>query len=210
MPQVKVFQNYLDYIMHGDYVGAWNLLTPDRQSRFESLDNLIYTYCLTNSFDIRYVIPLDNDSFYVFLSFNDAVDMSEMMNTKAFLEFVPIVSNDQEAGIASVFQDGRVSEEMFEFIKKRFIIEDETIVRQQIDSFLSHRSMTELVASDWRTPILIAQSLNLKPKDRKDCKFSVNYPENHLIIQYVSVKKFNNGEWKLDDIHTEAISSWKH
>ena len=207
IPQVQVYQRFLNYVQGNQLDSAWTLLTADRQGRFGGRDNIDYDYFLTNRYNVKYIMPESQDKFFFFLEFTDAVDQSEVKSTKAFLESVPIVSNGQEAGVVGVLQQGRVSEEMFEFIKKRFIIEDETIVRQQIDSFLSHRTMTELVASDWRTPILIAKSLNLKPKDRKDCKVSVNYPQNHMIIQSVVMQE-DGEDWKIQDIHTETISRW--
>ena len=48
IPQVQVYQRFLNYVQGNQLDSAWTLLTADRQGRFGGRDNIDYDYFLTN------------------------------------------------------------------------------------------------------------------------------------------------------------------
>ena len=211
LPYVKAYTEFLHKIETKSFDEVWDMMSPELRGVFRNKENVEYSYYLTNSYKIKYIIPIADKQFYAFVDFDDLVEKGkEDREIRTFLESAQIVSTKSgsvtKMGVEDYFNQGYLTQEVYEFLSSRFEIPDEAKVKTGIDSLMRRMSMTDYVTHDWRTPIIVAQKLGLKPKGGEGV--NVENKESHQMVQKVHMEKYDN-EWKVKEMHTELLSRWK-
>lgn len=197
IPYVQAFKEYLSYIVKKDTAQIWRHMSEEFQKSFGSTNNLVYSYYLTNKYNIKFVIPIKDNCFYVYLHFDDNVITDEIIDIKKYVNTHICELNDSAKN--------NLSEEIYRYLDRRFVIEDKEFVMAKIQDHLSKMTMKEYVIQDWRLPIHIAADLQLPTKtlDRK----KVDRLQGHDMICEVEME-FDSDLWKVKKFEMLAISRW--
>lgn len=200
LPHVASFLDYLKCIENKDVVRIWDYLTEGQKREFTNKQTILYSYYLTNKYEIIYIMPKDETSFFVFLKFEDCVTDLEINNLKmAHNTIINKVVKEDDTII-----DGLVKE-MYVFLDNRFIINNEIEVKNNIQNYIRNMTVKNFVANDWRFPMWIAKGMNLEPKEYYVDE--INNLQYHYIVSEVVMCK-ENDIWKVDKFKTIAISRW--
>ena len=199
LPSVQAFQEYLSYIVKKDTVQIWNHMSQTYQKSFGSPYKLLYSYYLTKEYQINYIIPISDDHFYAFMRFEDDVISEEVMNIKSY-------ANNSLHNLAKDTIRKNLSDEVFKFINRRFLIDDPDSVKSNISDYISNMTLNDYVTQDWRFPIHIATALHLPPKKLERNK--QNLSQGHEMVCEVEME-FDENVWKVKKFETIAISRWK-
>lgn len=198
IPSIQAFQDYLSYIENKDTAQIWEHMSQGYRNSFGTPKNLLYSYYLTDNYNVKFIVPINENKFFVYMRFEDDVIKNEIINIKKFIN-TPINSiNDSMLNV--------LYKEIYRYIDRRFVIEDEDFVKDRIKEHVSKKTMHEFVAQDWRLPIHIATELQLplKSLDRK----VVDYKQGHDMICEVEMES-DNDIWKVKKFEMIAISRWK-
>ncbi len=199
IPYIQSFFKYLTSIENKDESQIWNHMTHDLQNSYGHPRNLKYAYYLTNNYDVKYIIPISENHFYVFLRFEDDVVGKEVENIKSY-------SDTKLANLISDSLPSALQAEVYQFIDNRFVIDNSNQVQNEISNHLNKMTMKEFVNQDWRFPLNIASKLQLAPKPlNSNC---YNYRQGHYMISEVIMEN-ENDIWKVKKFETIAISRWK-
>lgn len=202
LPYVKAFCEHLHYIEGKDTANLWNYMSNGKK-RFWANDkmNMLYSYFLTYNYDVRYIIPIEDNHFYVFMDFTDDVDIEEVTELKKFS--TTCMDDVIKYGIPNELVD-----EIYAFISNRFTVTpicSIDSVKNYIRHYLNNMSMKTLVTQDWRFPVLIAAKLNLPPNQKSNIRYTSKM--KHTMIAEVHLFK-ENEQWIVDKFETIAISRW--
>lgn len=199
LPYIQSFFEYLTFIENKDTLQIWNHMTHDYQNSFGYSGNLKYAYYLTNNYDVKYIIPISENHFYVFLRFEDDVIGKEVENIKKY-------NNTQITKLNTDSFPPALQTEIYQFIENRFIVDNPDEVRNEIGRHLSKMTIRDFVTQDWRFPLNIASKLHLAPRHlNRSC---YDYRQGHDMISEVIMEK-EDGMWKVKKFETIAISRWK-
>ena len=202
LPSVESFLNYLHIIETKDTSEMWNHMTLDHQRACGSKENLFYWYYLTSSYDVKYVIPISEDHFYVFLRYEDDVMGDEVSNIKQFTNSKKLSELIKCDTLPSV-----VLSEIYDFLDSRFEIKDTNQVKQEIINHVSSMTMQKMVTQDWRFPMYIADKLKLKPKQERD-RNHIDQKQGHYLVSEVMMEE-EGDVWKVKKMGTIAMSRWR-
>lgn len=198
MPAVHSFEEYLHYIERKDTARMWNLCTFSWQRHFMNAGNMLYQFYLTSKYEVKYIIPKSDNSFYVYLRFEDEVFEDEVERLKKFHN-----TRLSEVSIEGDFE--QVLDETFEFVNNRFIIDNEEIIKEELKDYMMNMTIRDYVTQDWRFSMNFAQNFHLPMKQEDHTRITVR--QGHDMICEVEMIKDMN-EWKLDKFQTIAISRW--
>ena len=202
LPHIASFLNYLRCIENQEIEKTWDYLTEGQKREFSNQQMVRYSYYLTKKYEIIYIIPKDETSFYVFLKFEDCVNDQEINNLKMI----------HNTSINKFLKDGDtiiegLTQEIYDFLDNRFIIinKNELEIKNNIQRYIHNMTVKNFVANDWRFPMWIAKEMNLETKERYVDE--INNLQHHYILSEVVMCK-ENDTWKVDKFKTIAISRW--
>ena len=202
LPSVQAYLAYMDSINHKNYRGAWKYLTPEKQRSFGDSTKLRTLYYLTKSHEKIYIILESEKEFFALLDFTDMVNPTDVSVLRSLLQEMHAVSDGID-NIDFQVRHGLVTNQVYDFIQKRFIIEDEKKTKASVDSILRGMTMTRYVEGDWRTPIVIAYLLNLEPKEYPELK-----TQSNKLLQTVEMEQVGK-DWKIKEVKTKAVARWE-
>ena len=198
LPAVRSFEEYLEYIERKDTTQMWNQCSSTYQSYFGNAMNMLYAYYLTASYEITYIIPVSENSFYAYMRFEDEVLDWEVVSLKEF-------QNIKISEIDNEYDFEQVLDEMYKLVDSRFVVDSAEFVKEELRNYMMNMSIKQYITTDWRFPVVFAQHMQLpiKPFDRNRLGIRLG----HYMICFVEMNKDNDG-WKLNSFRTVAMSRW--
>ena len=132
------------------------------------------------------------------MTFEDEVVDREVLDLKKFHNTKLANVNDAE-----VFDN--LVEEMFVFLKHRFVIIDETKIKMDLKNYMMNMTIKDYITQDWRFPINFATSKQLPPKRPERERFETRQG-HEMICEIVMTEE--DGIWKIKKFQMIAISRW--
>ena len=198
LPAVRSFEEYLGYIETKDTTQMWNHCSSAYQSFFGNAHDMFYAYYLTASYEIKYVIPISENSFYAYMRFEDEVLEWEVVSLKEFHNII-ISEIDNE------YDFERVLDEVYSLLDSRFVVDSAEYVKEELRKYMLNMSIKDYITMDWRFPMVFAQHMQLPIKPLERNRMGIRL--GHEMFCFVRMDKVNDG-WKLDSFRTVAISRW--
>ena len=203
LPSVAQFINFTKYAEQKDTTKMWESLYANKRNLYGDKIRLLYDYSLVHDYEIRYIIPESENSFYVWFRFTDNIDESE----------IPRLKNYPRTKIKDLYGEKLPEElvdEVYSIIDKRFLIGPDYTkdsVKHFIRDYMNNMSMSDFIYRDWRFPIIIASMLRLKPCPQLGCYSRL---QSHELLSLVEMgyDSTDNG-WKVKTWDTKAISRWR-
>ena len=129
MPAVQSFEKYISYIEAKDTANMWSQSTLPFQKLFGNAKNMYYQYYLTNKYEVKYIIPISENSFYAFIRFEDDAIEGEMRRLKQF-HYSPLAKISNETASDEVLQD------VFSFVDNRFSSDSAELIKEELKDYI--------------------------------------------------------------------------
>ena len=129
MPAVQSFEEYIGYIESKDTAQMWSHSTAPWQTYFRSTKNMYYQYYLTSKYEVKYIIPISENSFYAYMRFEDDVIDGEMRRLKEF-HYATLARIGNEKAYDEMLQD------VLSFVDNRFSIDSAELIKKELKDYI--------------------------------------------------------------------------